>query len=247
MKKLILICMIVVAILFASGCVTVGINSSGGLNSVQGTGSVVSQDFNVADFNGLSIFGNFVVVYQYSATNAVTVVMQENLFEYLEVSVTNTNLNIEASRGFNTTNANRPRVYISAPYLQYARFDGAINAEDWDTITTQRLHIVAAGAANATISIDVDEFEILVAGAGDFDVSGNATDTNITVTGAGTINATTLQTANAIISVAGAGNAYIAVSDTLDVTIAGVGNVRYVGDPHISQSIAGFGSVRRMD
>jgi len=224
----------------------IGLNEIGG-TSVQGTGPMVSRDFSIDGFNGLSISGAFVVVYRNSPTYAVTIEMQENLFEYLSVNTTGQTLHIETSVNFRISRNNTPRVYIYAPYLSSVFLHAAIVTENWDAISTERLVMDVSGASNAAISMEVEELDINVSGAASFNLSGNAENANFTVSGAGDVNARNLQTRDANIQINGASSVEISVSDNLDVSIAGVGTVRYVGNPHVSQNITGLGSVRRVD
>lgn len=247
MKKFTSICFLAVMLTLLTGCLMVSsIGGTGGGYIVQGSGEIVSRDFTVGIFTGIDIEGAYVVVYTSSQINAVTVSMHENLFDYLEVSVNRSGvLEIRSTRPFRTSRNNTPRVYISAPYLNEIHIGGALTTEGWDTIRTQHLTMNAAGAASATIDMEVDMLSITVAGAGTFDLSGNAATANIIIAGAGSVDAEDLQTRTATLNLAGAGNAVIAVSDVLNVTISGVGTVHYIGDPQVNRTIAGLGTVRQ--
>jgi len=248
MKKIAMMCVLLGLAVLLSGCLVIPFDGGGiNANAVQGTGDRVSRDFNVANFTGIDITGAYVVVYRQSNTNAVTIDMQENLFDYLEVSVRNGVLHIDSERPFRTNRNNTPRIYIDAPYLETVTLAAAIDTENWDMITTQQLFVSISGAANVAIPMNVSELNVIISGAADFDLSGTATFANISVSGASDIDAVNLQTQDMTITIAGAGNVDVAVSDTLDVTIAGTGRVRYVGNPQVTQSIAGVGSVRRME
>jgi len=246
MKKLIMICMLTGIMVIFSGCLMVSLDNFPG-NAVQGTGPVISRDFTVLDFTGINIDGAYVVVYRHSDTSSVTIQMQENLFDYLNVGVRNDILHIDSNRSFRTARYYTPRIYIYAPYLSLARFGGAASMEDWDEISVDRLSIGVSGAASGKLIVDVNNLSIEAAGAVDFDVYGTASSASISISGAGEIYAANLQTENATVNVTGAGTVDIAVSDTLDITIAGTGTVRYIGNPYVSRSIAGMGSVRQRD
>ena len=87
-------------------------------NGVRGTGSMVAHDFMVEDFNSLDIRGGYQVIWRESDSISVTVEMQENLFEFLQVSVTDDTLYVNSTRHFRLTNNRTPRVYI---YIKLAR------------------------------------------------------------------------------------------------------------------------------
>jgi len=246
MKKFISICLLAGVLAVFTGCLSVSSINTGGINAVSGTGEMVTRDFAVGNFTGIDIAGGYVVVYTNSQTNAVTVNMQENLFDYLEVTVNSSGiLRINSTRSFRTTSGNTPRIYVSAPYLNEIHVSGSLTTENWDTIRTQSLFIHAAGATDATIDMEVDELEIVLAGAGSFDLSGTADTAILSLAGAGTIDGENLQTQTATVTIAGASTATIAVSDVLNATISGVGTIYYIGDPQVNRAVAGIGSVRR--
>ena len=248
MKKLAMIGIFAGLVALLSGCMVVSFDGTGGINAVQGTGDMTTREFDILmDFTGIEISGNYVVVFRQSPTLAVSVRMQENLFDYLNVGVRNGVLRIDSNRSFRTGPGYRPRIYVSAPSLDTVILSGASSIENWDVVAAEALHITVSGAADGIIPMAVDTLEVAVAGAADFTLTGTAGTANISIAGAGDIDALGLQAANATVVVTGAGSAYVAASDTLDVTITGAGTVRYVGNPQVSRTVAGIGSVQRMD
>jgi len=246
-KKRLLLGTVILMMVGLVGChieVTNG-TSLGGLTSVTGTSDVVARDFEVDDFTAIDISGNYEVIWNRASDFSVTVHMQENLFEYLEVGVRGNTLQIRSTRSFNTTHANRPRIYIDAPELDAVSFSGAIAVRNWDSISGESFSLESAGAVNITLDMQVESFELSVSGAGDLTLSGNADVTDITIAGASTISASDLQTRETNISLAGAGNVDIAVTDELSVHLTGAGRINYIGEPNINSTILGPGSVRQ--
>jgi len=244
--------------LLLGGCMVISI---GGGNiatiDVRGVGEITSHTFDTEDFNAVHVGSNFIVSYRHANRSSITVTMQENLFEYLEVSVQdgtinvgprgffNTNNTHQNTYNFDTTNANRPRIYIYAPYLHSASFSGTVDVGAWDAIHTQDFTINIAGTANLAVPLDVVSLDVAVAGASNLELLGTADTVNISVSGAGDISAFDLQAKNVEISMSGTGNVDISASDSLDITLSGVGRVRYIGSPTVTQQISGLGSVER--
>ena len=216
-----------------------------GMGGVRGTGEMTSRDFEVEDFSALDISGGYEVTWRQSDNVSVTVEMQENLFDFLRVSVRGDTLRVDSTRNFRTSSGNTPRVYIYTPYLEMVSFSGAIDASDWDTIEGESFSIDGSGAGDISISLDVETLEIDLSGAGDFTLTGSAHTTNINVSGAAEISADDLQTSSTNINLSGAGTVDIAVSDHLSVDISGAGHVRYTGNPTIDQSISGAGRLEQ--
>ena len=234
-KSLVGILVLVGVIILLSGCV----------GGVRGTGSMVSRDFEVDDFNALNIGGSYQITWRQSDDMSVTVEMQENLFEFLQVTVRGDTLHIDSNRSFNTSSSNRPRVYIYAPYLEMVDFSGAVSADNWDTIYGESFVLSGSGAADVNLALEVETLDIDLSGAGDFTLSGRADIVDIDLSGAAEVSADELQTSETSISLSGAGNVDIAVDDQLSVDISGAGRVRYTGDPTIEQSISGAGRLEQ--
>jgi len=208
-------------LLFFTGCrVTVG------GNSIQGTGAMVTRDIDVADFSMIDISGNFMIVYRQSTETALTVVMQENLFNHLETNVQGSTLRVSTRRGFDTTNANRPRLYIYAPYLTAADLSGAVSTSDWDTIQGQSFTIDASGAVSLEINLEVENLDMDISGAVSANLSGFARNINIDGSGALNIQAGDLIIESGQVDVSGAANVYLYSLENITVNTSGLARVR---------------------
>ena len=227
------------------GLVGVVLLLSGCINAVRGSGSMESRDFDVEDFNALNIGGSYEVTWRQGDDIAVTVEMQENLFDFLRVSVQGDTLYIDSSRNFNTSRGNRPQIYIYTPYLEMVSFSGAVSANNWDRIVGESFSISGSGAAEVELELEVETLDIDLSGAGDINLSGSAYSADISASGAADISADDLQTSEATIGLSGAGSVDIAVADHLSVNLSGAGRVRYTGNPTVEQSVSGAGRVEQ--
>jgi len=234
-KSLIGILVLIGVVILLSGCI----------GGVRGSGSMVSRDFEVDDFSALDIGGSYHVTWRQGDSVSVTVEMQENLFDYLRVSVRGDTLNIDSTRSFNTSSSNRPRVYIYTPYIEMVNFSGAVSADSWDTIYGESFSLNGSGAVEVNMTLEVETLDIDLSGAGDITLAGSADTVDINASGAADITADNLQTSEVSIDLSGAGSVDIAVSDYLSVDLSGAGRVRYTGDPTIEQSISGAGQLEQ--
>ena len=220
-KYFALIPLLLAMLLLFAGC-TINI---GGRN-IRGTGDMVSRDIEVASFSDINVSGNFRVIYRHADTPALTVVMQENLFDHLTTSVRGGTLQIGSRRGFDTVTANRPRVYVYAPYLTGADFSGAVSASGWDTVQGQRFRVDVSGAASMDISLDVRRLDVDASGAVSLEFSGTADAIYIDGSGAVTISAGELAIEGGRVSLSGVGNVYLSTLENVTVNISGLGRVR---------------------
>jgi len=204
---------------------------------------MVSRNFDVNLFSTVSIDGAYTVIFSYGSTTAVTVEMQENLFEFLEISVRNGNLYIESSRGFSIDAGFTPILHITAPSLAGIRVDGTVNTRDWDKIVSPSFEITVGGASSLNIDMEVDELHVDVGGAVNLTLSGSATRVQISADGVISLSAFDLIANDVSVVLSGAGYAHVHAENTLNATINGVGSVRYSGNPTVTRNVAGLGTI----
>ncbi|MCL2854839.1 MAG: DUF2807 domain-containing protein [Defluviitaleaceae bacterium] len=218
MKRILLTAFILTAALLVfAGC---NINAT---NSIRGTGSMTTQNINATDFAGIDIGGSYVLNFRQADHFAVTLEIQENLFRYVDATVRNGVLRISSDRNFNTTSANRPRLYVYAPYLDNLRVSGAVDAD---------------------MTLDVERLEIDIAGAANVNLTGSADRLNIISSGASDLNAFDFIARDVFVNISGAGNADVYATDALEARISGAGIIRYDGNPQVTRNVSGVGSVR---
>ena len=225
MKKKVFSLLIMAGLMLAlSGC-----NVFVGGDSVRGTGDIVARYIDVGDFSAIRVGGSFVVVYRQSPEVALTVIMYENLFDYLEVETRSNTLQVGASRNFDIVNAYRPRLYIYAPYLTAADLSGAVDVTDWDTIEGQRFFLDASGAANVSIGLDVEHLDIDASGAADIDLWGRADIIDIDGSGAVRISANDLVIESGSVNASGASLVIIPTLENVRVNTSGAASVEEAG------------------
>ena len=197
---------------------------------------MVSRSFPVDNFTGMNINLPANVTWRSAPEPSVTVVMQENFFEYLNLYVSRGNLVINSQTHLAISAANRPRVYIYSPYINNVTFAGALDTVNWDTINSEHFTIRANGAVNVTLDLQVDVLDVNGSGAVDFILSGGANTANINLSGAVDILSFGLLIRDAELTVSGAADVDVSVSDTLSLNISGAADVRYKGNPTITRN-----------
>jgi len=221
-KKLILLTLLIAGIaVFLAGC---NINIGG--NSVRGTGNMVTRDIDVSSFTAIDISGNYIVTFRQAPQTALTVVMQENLFDHLEVDTTGNTLQVGSRRGFDTTTNNRPRLYVYAPNLAAAEFSGAVNATGWDLVEGQSFSVEISGAANLDVDLAVEELNINISGAGNLTLRGTAGTIDVDGSGAFNISAGDLEIGGGRVDISGAANVTLSTLENVSVSSSGIARVR---------------------
>ena len=244
--KLLIVQYLIICAALLSGCVVPIMTTHGTFTGgVEGTGEIISQTTAPGSFTGIDIGRAFSVTYRRSDTPSVTVVMHENLFEYLEISLQGGTLYIDTTEIIHARDrADTPRIYIYAPYLETVSLRGAVEASGWDTLYADQLSISLSGAVDLTLRLEVNNLQIHATGAVDAELSGKTDTADITAMGAANISAANMWAREVNLEALGASTAYIYAHESLDIRAAGAAIVRYSGDPgSVNSTVVGAGSV----
>ena len=133
---------------------------------IRAEGDPVSHNMTVTNFNSIHVGGLFTVNFTQSNQATARIVVQENIFEFIEFGVSNNTLTIDIRRGVSINfNGVAPRVYLTGPQLT--------------TINASGLAIVTALSNETTVNITASGSSIvwasgLIAQNAHVNASGNA-------------------------------------------------------------------------
>jgi len=248
MKKITTITLCVVfAAVFLTACVSINFSPFAG-SGITGRGSLETFTFNVGEINEVRVELFCNIVYRSAPSDTVTLQIQPNLMEYVNVQESGGILTVNSTRNINIANtANAPVLTVSSPSLTRISHAGAGNLTTADPIVTDTFTLNISGAANGSVSLDVHDLSLNITGAGNLTLNGTAVNADISMAGAGRLEALGLQTAAASISMAGAGSVRISCSDSLSISAGGVGTVEYRGSPTLDITRGGFVTVKQVD
>ena len=233
----------------AAGCVSVDFTPAfRGGPIATGSGEQELFTFDVGDITEINVIMSNIDLEHYSApSDAVTLMIQPNLIEYITVEEKDGVLTV-----WNTGNiipsGKTPVLTVSSPSLKGISLWGAGRVNVHDTVTADSFTINIAGAGSGSVSLDVRRLSVRLSGAGDFSFAGTADTAEIRLSGAGSIDALPLQTRRADVTLSGAGTIRVSCSEYLRVSASGVGTVEYRGQPTlVDDSTGDLVNVRRVN
>ena len=214
--------------------------------SVHGSGVVVSQNRQVADFNKIEIDYPVGLTIQQGSTNSLTITAENNLIPQLATRVSGSTLYIENSQPDWTRRVNPTRpvnIHLTLKDLQQVDFPSA-GALTVGKLQTDRLDLTIGGAGTVALSnLTTHSLTVNLSGAGNITASGSADNLSLDISGFGSFHGADLASQTAGISISGAGNATIWAKTSLNVEISGTGSVNYYGSPQVNREVSGLGSV----
>jgi hypothetical protein len=214
--------------------------------SVRGSGVVVSQTRQVADFNSVEI--NYPVdltIHQGNATS-LKVESENNLMPQLVTRVSGNTLYIENNQPDWSKRVSQTlpvKVLITVKDLKKVDFPSAGTLQVIKfSADSLEVFISGAGTINLT-ELTAHTLSVNLSGAGSIKASGSVNNLNMDISGFGSFKGGELACQTAEINISGAGSATVWAKNKLSVGISGTGSVNYFGSPTVSRNISGLGSV----
>lgn len=206
-------------------------------------GYIETQDYNLSNFDGLSmgIEGNVIITT--GPEQKVVVEGQREILDHLNTSVSSGIWNISLDKCFR--NYSDLNIYITVPTLTYVGLSSTGSILSNSTITANSFKASLSGSGTIDLTLDVNYLDTNLSGSGSLNLSGTTNAHDISLSGSGNVNTYNLISTDTSVRTSGSGNSYVTVSNQLDVSISGSGNVIYDGNPEITTSISGSGHVKK--
>ncbi|MDR0248953.1 MAG: DUF2807 domain-containing protein [Oscillospiraceae bacterium] len=228
--------------LLLSGCVAVNIYP---FAAVHGKGELVRYELTAGEYTSIILSGALEVVYTQSDTPSLTLDVQENLREYFTADISGDTLTVRAERGIYWPDSKAPVLRVATPRLRSLSLEGAGTVTADGVIAAEELMVSLSGAGTVICEVDAASLTVRMSGAGTVTLSGSARQASLKLDGAGDIDALTLQTAEADVTLDGVGSVYVSCSHKLKITAGGVGSVEYIGSPSVDITKDGLVSVKK--
>ena len=212
--------------------------------SIRGNGKIETKAFPQNNFNAVSIVGGWIADIQYGETFSIQIETDENIFPYLDISVTGTTLNIGFKSGYSISRTHC-KASITMPALMQLQASGSLTgiiSSFNKSADTMLIGITGSGNITAR-DITVNTLKLEASGSAVFSATGKAQKMTAVISGSGDIKTTGLETEKADISISGSGSAEVWVTQHLTADISGSGSVRYKGKPAIEIKSSGRGGI----
>jgi hypothetical protein len=205
-------------LLIAAVTVVTGCSGPG----IKGDGVIKTEDRSVSDFSKVVVAGGYQIKWS-AGKPALNISADQNLLPLIKTDVSGGTLQIDSKE--NLAPSKSIRINLSSASLAEVRLTGG-NSFKAGQISGHDLRLESTGASD--VSLD-----------------GSVTTLEANLTGASKLNAKSLQTQTATVSLTGASDADVTVADTLKVSITGAGSLTYFGNPKsVEQNITGAGSIQ---
>lgn len=215
---------------------------------IRGNGVIKTENRSAGSFSNVDVSGAIDVYLTQDSTSSIKIETDENLLEYIEITVNGTTLSIQPRSHTNLKPTRQIKVFVSNPSFNHLEASGACNIFSENKITdATAITIELTGASDVKMELATPKVDVDVSGASNIYLKGETKDFKAEGTGSTDIRCYELMAENATIDLSGSGDAQVFASLKLDVHVSGAADVKYKGNPTVSQSISGAGSIKKVD
>jgi Putative auto-transporter adhesin, head GIN domain len=216
--------------------------------TVQGSGTSVTENRSVTEFQAISTSGSMDLVVRQGAQQ-VQVQADDNLVPMIETYVETGNqgatLFVRWKKSSSYWTRSKVLVTVSVPKLSAISTSGSGDIK-LEAFNTPALKVSLSGSGDARLNaLTTDDLGIRISGSGDVSANGKASKLSVSIAGSGDVRLADLRSDDVQVQIAGSGDATLNAEKTLTVSIAGSGDVSYTGNPTVKSSVAGSGSVTK--
>jgi hypothetical protein len=215
---------------------------------IRGNGTITILGRSVSSFSGVSVSGDIDLYIKQDSVSSVKIEADENLHEYIHITVKGNILEIKEERGYNLQSSKGIKVYISGPSFNHFEASGACEIFSENKITgTGEIRINMSGAGGIKLDLNAPSVRAELSGASYLSLSGETKSFKVDGSGASGIRCFNLITDNTEIDISGAAKAEVVANVKLDVHVSGAADVKYKGTATVNQQVSGAGSVKKVE
>jgi Putative auto-transporter adhesin, head GIN domain len=215
---------------------------------IRGNGNIKTESRTTGQFSSVDVSSNIDVYVKQDSVAAVKIETDENLLEYMQITVDGGTLKIREEKGYNLRPSKSIKVFVSGPSFKHFEVSGACDIYTENNITsTDPITINLSGACNVKMDLKTPKINVDLSGAGTITLKGETKDFIVDGSGSTDVKCFDLMTENADIEMSGAGDAEVFASVKLDVHVSGAADVKYKGNATVNQSVSGAGSVKKAE
>ncbi len=249
---IILLATLVILIILPVGCIRVNIGDD--------SGSAVTKTYDFTGFTAIEAGHAFKVDVTRSDSYSVTITINENIADRLNVSIDGDTLKIDLKGTFFNFHSS-PRATITMPDLRSLDLSGAADGKVKGFSSANDFDLHLSGASSLDIDMEAGDFEaelsgasrlsgyfkaasssIEQSGASHITLTGSGGDTRLDFSGASTGNLEYYTVGNADVELSGASQADIEINGKLNADLSGASRLTYVGKPTLGNIDISSGS-----
>lgn len=215
-----------------------------GKKNIKGNGIVTTKTISTSDYDEIAVTGSLDVHLQKGDEGSIAVTTDENLQEYIEVTVKGNKLSLRVKKDYSVST--KKGIHITVPFetLENISLTGSGDIDTKDVIEATTMKVSLTGSGDIVLALNAFNVDSSVTGSGDVTLSGNTNTLNVSVTGSGDFKGYDLKANNTDVTVSGSGDARVFAGKSIKARVNGSGDIVYKGNPEQKDTkVAGSGNI----
>lgn len=201
------------------------------VDGIKGSGNIRTEKRNVDQFTGIKTSGSIDIEIKNGETQTVEVEADDNVLQYVIVSVSNGMLDVRYKPNMSFTNVHT-KVYVTANNLDRVFTSGSGDIISTDTLhSDKQIEVNSNGSGGIKVFVDAPSVKAHSDGSGNILLRGRTKSFDCSSDGSGDIQCKDLLSEATNVNISGSGNAHVYASVKLKATTNGSGDVYYSGNP----------------
>jgi len=214
----------------------------------KGNGKITKESRAVSGYTAIASSGSWDVMVAYGESSSIQLEGDENLLQYIEITVENGTLHIKNKKNVNLRSKNKIIVYVSLTRLTGISLSGSgdiIGQGNFSNDGKTDFKVSGSGSIKLAFA-KMKEVEAGISGSGDIRLSGSANTVDAHISGSGNADCSDVICDDASAHISGSGNIKLNANKSIDASISGSGNVSYKGAAgDVKKHVAGSGRLVR--
>lgn len=214
-------------------------------NTVDGSGTVVTQERQVPAFKGLLIKGSANATIRMGTEQKLEITTDDNILEILQTTVSDGILTIDSRDPYSATQGVQLEITVSSMESIVIKGSGNIDLEGTAIeagFVPEFKALIEGSGTIAGSEIHAEKAIATIQGSGGIRLTGRGSAINALVSGSGDIFAEDFPVSVANATIQGSGEIKVNASDTFEGDISGSGDISYAGNPAaVITSVSGSG------
>jgi hypothetical protein len=209
-------------------------DDEGDAEAIRGSGNVITEEMELADFGAVEAANAFEVEITQSDTFGVTIRVDDNILDLLDVSKDGDTLRLRLERGVSLFGDVTLEASITMPELERLELSGASKASVSGFRSSGQIDIDLSGASSLEGNLEAGDTDIDASGASKVVLEGSAEGLTIVVSGASSLDLADFTVDTAEVRLSGASDATLRVQERIEpVDVSGASRLYYLGDPSL--------------
>jgi hypothetical protein len=196
---------------------------------IKGSGQIITRQMDLTNFDRVEASSAFTVEIVQSDTYSVAITADDNLFDYIQVSIEDRSLRLQLKKG--SYGSATYRAKVSIPKLAGIKLWQASKATVSGVKTSESLDLDISEASMLNGRLEASEAQIIMAGASQLSLQGTCGNLTLKATGASRAQLDQLVLTNAVINLSGASQGSININGRLDASLDAAARLEYSGNP----------------